>query len=312
MAASSDDSIEGATRAQATPDYAFLAGTDDPAVAFPPPNRPVALLPLPPSPVTPSPAALRRAIERCIVPRLVLARSRAAKAHAVQSDPAATARLCAILLAGEERGALMHVAELRAQGASLESVLLDRLTQAARELGRRWCEDEADFAEVTIGMAGLSRLLHALEPEFIAQTRPAVAHGVPRKILLTPLFGEQHGFGHFMVAAFFRRAGWQVAAEPIDSIAVLRESLRSTWQAVLGFSLSCADRLPELAGAIRAARRASCNPALAVLVGGQAFHGRPDRVALVGADGTAADAREATLRAEALLRLAPALETAVA
>jgi hypothetical protein len=50
-------------------------------------------------------------------------------------------------------------------------------------------------------------------------------------------------------------------------------------------------------------RRASRNPALGVLVGGRVFVERPELVALVGADATASDARQAALQAESLRRL---------
>jgi len=56
--------------------------------------------------------------------------------------------------------------------------------------------------------------------------------------------------------------------------------------------------LEPLARTIHALRRASRNADIGVMVGGQVFNEHPEYVALVGADTTAADARQAALQAE--------------
>ena len=48
-------------------------------------------------------------------------------------------------------------------------------------------------------------------------------------------------------------------------------------------------------------RRASCNPAIGVMVGGPAFTRSPHLAALVGADATAADGQQAVVQARTLL-----------
>ena len=52
-------------------------------------------------------------------------------------------------------------------------------------------------------------------------------------------------------------------------------------------------RIDALARAIREIRRASRNPKIGVLVGGQAFTEQPELTALVGADATATDGQQA-------------------
>lgn len=54
---------------------------------------------------------------------------------------------------------------------------------------------------------------------------------------------------------------------------------------------------------IEAARGASRNRDLIVMVGGPLFIENPELVALVGADATARDAKEAVLRADAMVPL---------
>ena len=124
-----------------------------------------------------------------------------------------------------------------------------------------------------------------------------------RRILLVPAPGEQHTFGLAMVATFFRRAGWTVWSEPLACSNDLVGIVRNEWFSVVGFSLSCASRMEALATHIRRVRRASRNPAVGILVGGQVFLERPELVVLVGADATAVDGRQATLQAENLVAL---------
>jgi MerR family transcriptional regulator, light-induced transcriptional regulator len=81
------------------------------------------------------------------------------------------------------------------------------------------------------------------------------------------------------------------------------EQLRTEWFDVVGLSLSCDALFDRLVEAVPAMRRASRNRDLGVLVGGPAFLDRPDRVMCVGADASAADARDAPRIARHLLDL---------
>jgi methanogenic corrinoid protein MtbC1 len=72
---------------------------------------------------------------------------------------------------------------------------------------------------------------------------------------------------------------------------------------VVGISVACGERLEPVAAAIRAARRGTCNQALRIMVGGPVFSAHPEFAALLGADATANDGREAVLRANALMSL---------
>jgi methanogenic corrinoid protein MtbC1 len=94
-----------------------------------------------------------------------------------------------------------------------------------------------------------------------------------------------------------------VWSEPLASSNDLVGIARSEWFAVIGFSVSCTSRMDTLATSIRRVRRVSRNPAVSIMVGGPAFVEHPELVALVGADATATDARQAALQAEALLAL---------
>jgi methanogenic corrinoid protein MtbC1 len=249
---------------------------------------------------------LSRTIEQEIVPRLVLARS-AAPGRPVAPPPGTAPvregeadQLARLAIAHDPADARAFVEAILARGTALETVYLDLLAPAARRLGELWSEDLCDFTQVTLGLWCLHELLRETGND---ASEPLTRRENDRRILLVPVPGEQHTFGLAMVATWFRRSGWTVWSEPLASSNDLVGIVRSEWFAVVGFSLSCASRLEMLATNIRRVRRASRNPAVGILVGGPIFVERPELVVMVGADGTAIDARQATLQAESLVAL---------
>jgi MerR family transcriptional regulator, light-induced transcriptional regulator len=203
-----------------------------------------------------------------------------------------------LVLADQEAGYSEMIAGLRIRGVSVESIYLDLLAPAARELGRRWEEDLTSFSDVTVAIGRLQRLMRGLSPGFGSEVE-APADG--RRILLIPAPGEQHTFGLSIVAEFFRRAGWEVVGadgkEGLDTATLVRKE----WYDVVGISVGVEARLDWLKSGIAALRGASRNRAVGVLVGGPVFSLYPERAAEVGADATAPDGRQAPDVAEGLL-----------
>ncbi|MBL8672014.1 MAG: cobalamin B12-binding domain-containing protein [Alphaproteobacteria bacterium] len=249
-------------------------------------------------------AWLVQTIESEIIPRII-------RAHEVRSavvpalaqapekpDSASVSRLAEILVKGDICAASAHVEEVRDRGTSLETVYLDLLAAAARRLGEMWTDDVFTFAEVTIGLGRLQQMLRALSPDFVGQSDAAV-HG--KSALLAGAPGEQHVFGLLMVAEFMRRSGWSVRCELTASVDDLAEIVRKGEICLVGFSLSCAERVDALTAAIGQTRRAASGHAVAVMVGGQVFVERPELASLVGADQTAADGRAAAHQAAKLV-----------
>jgi methanogenic corrinoid protein MtbC1 len=252
--------------------------------------------------------ALAHALDAEVIPRLVLAR-RAAPACVPLDERESgqtvargdVATFTALVLEQDVGAAAEHIAALRARGVPLESVFLDLLGPAARCLGDMWNEDLCDFTQVTVGLWRLQQLVRELSPAFCDAAEPQ--HQL-RRALLVPAQGEQHTFGLYMVAEFLRRAGWDVQAGPIASGSEMLSLVRNQWLAVVGISVSCETRLEGLAATIHAIRRASRNRGVGVMVGGPVFLERPELAALVGADASAVDGRQAALQAESLLALA--------
>ncbi|HJL16393.1 MAG TPA: BLUF domain-containing protein [Sandaracinaceae bacterium LLY-WYZ-13_1] len=178
------------------------------------------------------------------------------------------------------------VRQLRARGLSAESLFLDVFEPAARRLGDRWMGAGGSRAEVTFGLSALLRLVRRLGPE-LRWIGPDARHR-SRSALVASLPGEPHRLGLGMVSEYFDRAGWDVSCAFPEDDADLLELLRTRHVDVLALCASDAferlSRLPALGECITAARRASRNRDLSVLVRGRAFFARPERSAMVGAD----------------------------
>ena len=245
---------------------------------------------------------LARTFNRDVVPRLVLAhRGNVAAGQLAGADTRGVEQLVAIALAHGTPEALSFVEQQRAGGMALDAVYLDLLAPAARRLGQLWEDDRADFGQVTIATDRLRQVMRALSQ---AHQDAACLRQATHRALLVPGPGDQHSFGLAMVAEFFGRAGWHVWSGVPDSPEQLLQRVRRDWYAVVGFSVGSLMRLDALAEAIRKIRRLSRNRGIGVMVGGPVFHERPELVAMVGADATASDGRQAVLQAHRLLDLA--------
>jgi len=249
-------------------------------------------------------ASLEKAIDAEVIPRLVLARRTAPAEDAsggFEIGPDDVTAFALTVLERDAAEAMARIDALRERGASLEAIFLQLLAPAARCLGDLWNDDLCDFTQVTVGSWRLQQLLRELSPSF---SKPGDAPDPARRALLVSAPGEQHTFGLFMVAEFFRRAGWEVRAGPFESADEMLDLVRHESFAVIGVSVSGEARLDGLAATIRAIRKASRNRGVGVLVGGPPFVEQPELAALLGADASAIDGRHAVLQAESLLALA--------
>jgi methanogenic corrinoid protein MtbC1 len=252
-------------------------------------------------------ARLIRAIEGDIIPRLMLmhrgeAPPAAGAVRALPASPAFTPgdveHFAALVLADKAPAAALHVRLLRARGVPCETILLELLAPAARHLGRQWESDRADFMQVTLGLWQMQQLLHELGHEPVQAADPG---NRLHRALFAPAPGEQHTFGLMIVSEFFRRAGWEVAEEVGATRETLLDLVRRERFTLIGLSVSCESGIEGVAALVGAIRRASCNRSVGVMVGGPPFIDHPERVAMVGADATAADGRQAAMQAQGLL-----------
>lgn len=246
---------------------------------------------------------LSRLVEGEIIPRLMLAHSYAAPTSdppEVQGLGAETTEKFALysLSTGHE-SLLAIVGGLLQQGVAMEAIYLDLLAPAARRLGEFWLNDQASFADVTIALGRLQRVVHGLSLHGPV-SEGAASSG--RAALFAPAPGEQHTFGLVIIEEFFRRSGWRTWSELSGSTEELVSAVQAHRFDLLGLTCSSDERLDQIAPMIMYIRKASRNRDLQVMVGGLLFVQRPELVAKVGADAVAYDAKEAVLKAEAAVR----------
>lgn len=252
-------------------------------------------------------ARLERTVEAEVIPRLLMAHRDLQEGRVAGSlnGPEATEqdavrRLTELVRTEGEPEAYALIEALRDKGTTVDAVFMQLLAPTARRLGDMWVQDLCSFTEVTSGLWRLQQLMRRLSPAFQeAEERRWTGH----KVLLVPVPGEQHTFGLFMVAEFFRRAGWDTLSTPIRSTDQLVATLGHEWFAIVGLSVGSEVQLEKLAATIRCIRSTSQNRAIGVMVGGQVFDEDPGLVSRVGADATAPNGNIATRKADDLLAM---------
>lgn len=257
--------------------------------------------------VSPDAERMRRrlagVVEAEILPRLMLVhRGRAVPPPPTQDrqpTPDDIARLCDLLLSRAEGDLTLHLLRFLDEGLTLEGVLVELLTPAARQLGRLWEDDTCDFIEVTVALGRLQ----AVARDLCARFGDDNVEPRGRSILLLPCPGETHVFCLAVLAGIFRESGWDVTTAGQDSGVDPAELVAGEWFDVIGLTLSCDVLIPRLSRTIATLRQASRNPSLRILVGGPYFVRHPDHVSVVGADATAEDGRLAPLISESLLEM---------
>jgi hypothetical protein len=99
----------------------------------------------------------------------------------------------------------------------------------------------------------------------------------------------------------FRRSGWSASgARHLDRRALLAAVHDSSFD-IIALTLSVERNSAVIAELVAALRHASRNPGVRIMVGGPVFNEQPGLAELVGADGTASDARAALHKAEMLV-----------
>lgn len=256
---------------------------------------------------------LDRLLETELVPRMLLAHQPApvTRRPAAQGSRTLTPddipHFLQEVLGADDAAAAEYVRRLLDEGVSVESIYLELLSPAARELGLRWEDDECSFVDVTVAMGRLQRVLRELSQVFQSEGSEPAKEG---QVLLTCLPGEQHTLGLIMVAEFLIRDGFRVHVGTPWSEADLLTMVRTEWFDLIGFSAGCESRLSVLKREIQRIRSNSRNPNVRILVGGQVFSLDPALVERVGADGWAKDARESPVVARTLCGRVPATDAA--
>jgi MerR family transcriptional regulator, light-induced transcriptional regulator len=255
------------------------------------------------------PAQLLGAISREVLPRMIEAHSHIEQdVHAEfgigERDVAALADLA---MNRDPAVALGLVDELRLRhGLSTGAICLQLLSPAAKRLGWLWDCDYCSFIDVTVGLGRLQRILLE-QRDHDWDELPKADDKCPRlRALIMPSSGEQHTLGPQIVSECFRLDGWDVWADTPTSTAQLAGLVRSQWFDAIGFSASSTQTRETVTADVSAARAASKNVNVLIMVGGPLFAIQPELVDEVGADAMTATGDEAPVLARHLLSLAGA------
>ncbi|GAA4002485.1 hypothetical protein GCM10022211_12220 [Sphingomonas humi] len=192
---------------------------------------------------------------------------------------------------------LAEVDVFMARGLSTETIFIELLAPAARYLGEQWTADRLDFLDVTMGLWRLQEVLR----EVAARTAPHPAPGSGRRILFSPMPGDQHTFGTAMIDECFSRAGWNSSLLIDPSRALILSNVAGTEYDIVGLTVSCDCHIGQLKSLIVAIRNVSRNPNVRVMLGGRLLTEDPGLASLAGADATAATALGALELAEQLV-----------
>lgn len=203
---------------------------------------------------------------------------------AFQSRLPEPAALAVLLARGDEA----QISALRDRVASMTpdwpTLGMHVLGPLARALGDAWRDDRLGAADLVIAQARLQSLLR----QAASRTFGGAAQGHAGQVLVAPLQGETDLAGVTFASIAFDAAGWAVQCAFPKSTAELTASVNGPID-VLHLAVSDAftreHRMAELAGTIRAARRAAVNPHMLVLLSGRAFVEHPGIATVLGADG---------------------------
>lgn len=248
---------------------------------------------------------LLRTLEGEVLPRLMLAHKRsfgpktAFIARSGSVPPETIERFVSILLTGSATTASQFVDGILADGLSAEALFLQLMGPTARRLGELWDNDECSFADVTVGLCRLHELLRHNSVVGDDVFRSPIREGP--SILLATACGDQHVFGILVVAEFFRRDAWRVWSEPGASLESLVKIVSQNAFDMIGLSVTRSVSAEELTEEIVALRKASANPDMRVLVGGDLVTREVGFIEQVDADGSAPDAAGALELGRSLL-----------
>lgn len=197
----------------------------------------------------------------------------------------------ALMLPNADAG-IAFIDGVRAQGASVETVYLAYLAEAAKTLGEWWEEDEITFTDVTVATGHIYAVMRGLRPLFgptsLQHTQPtALFTGVP---------GENHLLGVAMAADLFRKEGWDITLKRgLEHDEIVQYAAHSR-PPLIGLSAGGEHALMHLAKLIIALRINV--PGTAIMVSGAILDTAYDSVNAMGVDILATSLEDALAHAQ--------------
>lgn len=186
--------------------------------------------------------------------------------------------LAKALIASEPDAGLAFVDRIRAQGATVETVYLAYLAQAAKTLGEWWEEDLISFTDVTLATGHIYAVMRGLRPFFnpdpIKKKRPSA--------FFTAVPGENHLLGISMASDFYRNNGWDISLKRGMNHDEIVHYAATSGDILIGLSAAGEHAVVPLAKLIIALRISA--PNASIMVSGAILSTSYESVAALGAD----------------------------
>jgi methylmalonyl-CoA mutase cobalamin-binding domain/chain len=187
------------------------------------------------------------------------------------------------------------------QGLGPETLLYEALIPALEEVGARFERGDFFVPEMLIAgkaMAGALEILRPLLAETGAETIGTVVIGTVK--------GDVHDIGNNLVTIMFEGAGFQVIDLGVQvSPEKFVDAVKVHKPDIVGFSAFLTTTMPMFKANINALTKAGLRDRVIVMVGGAPV--TQEYADVVGADGYAADASTAVVKAKELIRRRRAL-----
>jgi methylmalonyl-CoA mutase cobalamin-binding domain/chain len=191
-----------------------------------------------------------------------------------------------------------------ASGLGPETLLYEALIPALEEVGARFERGDFFVPEMLIAgraMAGALEILRPLLAETGAETIGRIVMGTVK--------GDVHDIGKNLVNIMFEGAGFEVIDLGVQvAPEKFVEAVQTHKPDIVGFSAFLTTTMPMFKANINALTKAGLRDQVIVMVGGAPV--TQEYADVVGADGYAADASAAVVKAKELIRRRRALATA--
>ena len=190
-------------------------------------------------------------------------------------------RITQLLLSTEDGAFELAITVLKTHGVSINYIVLDLIPTIARRLGKQWEDDTLSFAEVSIGVNRLERVIHKLD--YLFQVTQLEKRG-DHSILISVFPESQHSLGTLILSNYFIHSGWRVYRQENSSLKSISRELESNKHDAIAISISCDEQLERLPNTISVLREKSKNPKIIVLIGGPLYNKAPAKFDHIQAD----------------------------
>ena len=193
-----------------------------------------------------------------------------------------------------------QVLDLTRQGLELglgpETLLYEALIPSLEEVGARFERGDFFVPEMLIAGKAMAGALEILRP-LLAETGAATIG----KIVMGTVKGDVHDIGKNLVNIMFEGAGFEVIDLGVQvAPEKFLDAIREHAPDIVGFSAFLTTTMPMFKANINALEKAGMRDQVIVMVGGAPV--TQEYADVVGADGYAADASAAVVRAKELLK----------